>query len=45
MEAYSVFKDLAIIIIAAKFCGILARKLKAPQIVGLIIERDLKELV
>lgn len=37
MEAYSVFKDLAIIIIAAKFCGILARKLKAPQVVGMII--------
>ena len=28
MEAYSVFKDLAIIVIAAKACGILARKLE-----------------
>lgn len=37
MEAYSVFKDLAIIIIFAKFFGILARKLKAPQVVGEII--------
>lgn len=37
MEAYSIFKDLAIIIVAAKFCGILARKLKAPQVVGEII--------
>ena len=37
MEAYDVFKDLAIILIAAKFCGILARKLKAPQVVGEII--------
>lgn len=37
MEAYAVFKDLAIIIIAAKVCGILARKLKAPQVVGMII--------
>lgn len=37
MEAYEVFKDLAIIIIAAKFCGIVARKLKAPQVVGMII--------
>ena len=37
MEAYTVFKDLAIIIIAAKLCGILARKLKAPQVVGEII--------
>ena len=37
MEAYSIFKDLAIIIIFAKFFGILARKLKAPQVVGEII--------
>ena len=32
-----ILKDLAIIIIAAKLCGILARKLKAPQVVGEII--------
>lgn len=37
MEAYDVFKDLAIIIIFAKFFGILARKCKAPQVVGEII--------
>lgn len=37
MEAYSIFKDLAIIIIIAKTFGILARKLKAPQVVGEII--------
>lgn len=37
MEAYNVFKDLAIIIIFAKFFGLLARKLKAPQVVGEII--------
>ncbi len=37
MEAYSIFKDLAIIIIFAKFFGLLARKLKAPQVVGEII--------
>ncbi len=37
MEAYSVFKDLAIIILAAKLFGILARKCKAPQVVGEII--------
>ena len=37
MEAYDVFKDLSIIIIAAKFFGILARKCKAPQVVGEII--------
>lgn len=37
MEAYSVFHDLAIIIIAAKFFGIVARKCKAPQVVGEII--------
>ena len=34
---YEVFRDLAIIIIAAKVCGILARNLKAPQVVGMII--------
>lgn len=37
MEAYNVFKDLAIIIVAAKLCGILARKCKAPQVVGEIV--------
>ena len=37
MEAYSILRDLAIIIIAAKFFGIVARKLKAPQVVGEII--------
>ncbi len=37
MESYLVFKDLAIIIIAAKFFGIAARKCKAPQVVGEII--------
>lgn len=37
MEAYTVFRDLAIIIIFAKFFGILARKCKAPQVVGQII--------
>ena len=34
---YDIFKDLAIILVAAKFCGILARKLKAPQVVGEIV--------
>lgn len=37
MEAYAIFKDLAIIIIFAKVFGILARKCKAPQVVGEII--------
>lgn len=37
METYEVFRDLAIIIIFAKIFGILARKLKAPQVVGQII--------
>lgn len=37
METYELFKDLAIILIAAKFCGLLAGKLKAPQVVGEII--------
>ncbi len=37
MEAYSIFKDLAIIIVFAKIFGILTRKCKAPQVVGEII--------
>lgn len=37
MQAYDVFLDLAIIVIFAKFFGLLARKLKAPQVVGEII--------
>lgn len=37
MEAYMVFRDLAIIIVAAKLCGLLARRLKAPQVVGEIV--------
>lgn len=37
MESYSILKDLVIIIIAAKLFGILARKCKAPQVVGEII--------
>ncbi|MCH5204444.1 MAG: cation:proton antiporter [Oscillospiraceae bacterium] len=36
MEAFEYFKDLAIIIVAAKLCGLLAKKLKAPQVVGQI---------
>ena len=35
--SYRIFMDLAIIIIFAKFFGILARKCKAPQVVGEII--------
>ncbi len=37
MSAYLVFKDLAIIIVFAKVFGILARKCKAPMVVGEII--------
>lgn len=37
METYTVFKDIAIILIAAKLLGLLARKLKAPQVVGEIV--------
>ena len=37
MEPYAIFLDLAIIIIAAKFFGLIARKCKAPQVVGEII--------
>lgn len=34
---YGIFKDLAIIFVAAKFLGIMARRVKAPQVVGEII--------
>ena len=37
MDSISIFKDLAIIIIMAKVFGIIARKLKAPQVVGEIV--------
>lgn len=37
MESYFMFKNLAIILVAAKICGIAARKCKAPQVVGEII--------
>lgn len=37
MESYQIFSSLAIIIVAAKLCGIAAAKLKAPQVVGEII--------
>ncbi len=37
METYNIFRDLAIIIIFAKCFGILARRCKAPQVVGEII--------
>lgn len=37
MEIYNIFRDLAIIIVFAKFFGVLARKCKAPQVVGEII--------
>lgn len=36
MEIYEFFKDLAIILISAKLLGLLAKKLKAPQVVGQI---------
>lgn len=37
MEAYSVFKDIAIILVVAKLFGIAARRLRAPQVVGEIV--------
>ncbi len=37
METYMIFRDLAIILISAKLCGLAAAKLKAPQVVGEII--------
>lgn len=37
METYTIFKDLAIIIVFAEFFALLAKKLKFPQVVGQII--------
>lgn len=37
MEKYEFLKDLAIILLSAKFFGIIAKKFKAPQVVGEII--------
>ncbi|MCR4788843.1 MAG: cation:proton antiporter [Lachnospiraceae bacterium] len=37
MESYAVLKDLALIVIFAKLFGLVARKLRAPQVVGEII--------
>lgn len=37
MDKIEVFRSLAIIIIAAKFFGLMARKLKAPQVAGEIV--------
>lgn len=37
MESYRIFLDLAIIMVFSKFFGLLARKLRAPQVVGEII--------
>ncbi len=34
MEAYAIFRSLCIIVITAKLLGLIARKLKAPQVVG-----------
>ncbi len=37
MEVYSVFRDLAIIMVAAKIMGLAVRKLNVPQVVGEIL--------
>ena len=37
MDSLEILRNLAIIVIAAKFCGLGARKLKAPQVAGEII--------
>ena len=37
MDSLEILRNLAIIVIAAKFCGLAARKLKAPQVAGEII--------
>lgn len=37
MESYRIFLDLAVILIAAKCFGLIAKKLRAPQVVGEIV--------
>lgn len=37
MKTYEIFRDLAIIILAAKVFGVIAQKFRAPQVVGMII--------
>lgn len=37
METYEILRDLAIIVLSAKICGMVARKLKAPQVAGQIL--------
>lgn len=37
MEAYMIFKDLAILILTAKVIGLLVQKIKVPQVVGEIL--------
>lgn len=37
MEAYVIFRDIAIILIAGKYLGLLARHFKAPQVAGEIL--------
>ena len=37
METLDILKNLAIILIAAKLCGLVVHKLKGPQVVGEII--------
>ena len=37
MDKYSIFRDLAIILVTAKFFGLLARRCKAPQVAGEIV--------
>lgn len=37
MDRIDFFRDLSIIIVSAKLCGLIAQKLKAPQVVGEII--------
>lgn len=44
MDLMLILRNLAIILVAAKLCGLLARKLKAPQVVGEIIAALLSDL-
>ena len=37
METYEIFRDIAVILVAAKFCGLAARRLRMPSVVGNIV--------
>ena len=45
MDRIAFFRDLAIIIVSAKVCGLIAQKLKAPQVVGEILAELLQRVI